>query len=442
MHVRRLAVAATAAATLVLVGNTLAGAHHPDGGEWEGNTSLQGGVELRAKSDVKCVRGMADEYPCKGIDLVSFLPHKRMGGGVGSDIWGWTDPRTGREYALVGQSDGTSFVDVTNGKRPRWLGKLPTATEPIIWHDIKVYKSHAFIVSEADGHGLQVFDLTRLRGVREPRTWSVDARYRGFGNAHNIAINKQSGYAYVVGATSRPNTVCGTTGGPIVLDILTPKRPELAACINDDGYTHDTQCVIYRGPDADYRRREMCFSSNEDTLTIHDVSDKSNIELVSRTSYLGATYTHQGWLTPNQRYFLLGDEVDELAGEQTRTATYVWDMRNLDNPRNTGVYNAKTKAIDHNLYIKGRFTYQSNYRAGLRILDNRSIKDAFLFEVGYFDVFPKDDATKFNGTWSNYPYFKSGKVIVNGIEQGVYVLRPQERTLRRTADRMAERRIG
>jgi choice-of-anchor B domain-containing protein len=186
----------------------------------------------------------------------------------------------------------------------------------------------------------------------------------------------------------------------------------------------------------------MCFSSNEDTLTIHDVSDKSNIELVSRTSYLGATYTHQGWLTPNQRYFLLGDEVDELAGEQTRTATYVWDMRNLDNPRNTGVYNAKTKAIDHNLYIKGRFTYQSNYRAGLRILDNRSIKDAFLFEVGYFDIFPKDDATKFNGTWSNYPYFKSGKVIVNGIEQGLYVLRPQERTLRRTADRMAERRIG
>lgn len=435
MQMRRLVGATVAATALLLGASTVAGAHHPNGGEWAGDTSLPGGAELRAKSDVECVRGMAGEYPCKGVDLLSFLPHRRMGGGVGSDIWGWTDPRTGREYALVGQSNGTSFVDVTNGERPRWLGKLPTATESVIWHDVKVYRSHAFIVSEADGHGLQVFDLRRLRGVREPRTWTADERYRGFGNAHNIAINEESGYAYVVGATSRPRTVCGTSGGPIVLDIRRPEHPRLAACITDDGYTHDTQCVIYHGPDVAYQRHEMCFSSNEDTLTIHDVSDKSDIELVSRTGYRGASYTHQGWLTGDHRYFLLGDELDELEGKRARTATYVWDLRDLDDPENTGVYTAGTKAIDHNLYIKRGFTYQSNYRAGLRILDNRSIDRAVLAEVGYFDIFPNNDAAAFNGSWSNYPFFDSGKVVVNGIEQGLYVLDPRERALRRAGDR-------
>jgi hypothetical protein len=35
----------------------------------------------------------------------------------GNDIWGWTDPLDGREYALVGRNDGTAFVDVTDPLR-------------------------------------------------------------------------------------------------------------------------------------------------------------------------------------------------------------------------------------------------------------------------------------------------------------------------------------
>ena len=29
-----------------------------------------------------------------------------------NDIWGWTDPQTNREYAIVGMSNGTSFVEI------------------------------------------------------------------------------------------------------------------------------------------------------------------------------------------------------------------------------------------------------------------------------------------------------------------------------------------
>ena len=92
-----------------------------------------------------------------------------------NDIWGWTDPQTNREYAIVGMSNGTSFVDISNPENPSYLGRLPTQTSNSTWRDIKVYQNHAFIVSEASGHGMQVFDLTELRNISSPTTFSNTA---------------------------------------------------------------------------------------------------------------------------------------------------------------------------------------------------------------------------------------------------------------------------
>src|SRR5690606_20218176 len=99
----------------------------------------------------------------------------QMGASGGNDIWGWTDPETEKEYALMGLNNGTAFVDVSDPVNPVYLGKLPTHTQSSLWRDIKVYADHAFVVSEASGHGMQVFDLTRLRGVTSPQTFTVDA---------------------------------------------------------------------------------------------------------------------------------------------------------------------------------------------------------------------------------------------------------------------------
>ncbi|WBB79804.1 choice-of-anchor B family protein [Micromonospora sp. WMMD882] len=375
---------------------------------------------LTAAAAATCVNGQAAGYPCRNVDLLSFLPLTSIGGSQANDIWGWRDPQTGKEYALVGRRNGTSFVDVSNPTAPVYLGNLPAhQNRTAVWRDIKVYRDHAYVVADVSGHGMQVFDLTRLRGVTTPQTWTADTHYAQFGNSHNIAINESTGYAYAVGSNT-------CSGGLHMVDIRAPKSPTYAGCVSTDGYTHDTQCVTYRGPDTTYTGREICVSSNEDTVTVVDVTSKSAPRQLSRIGYSGRAYTHQGWFTENQRYFLLDDELDESRRGVT-TQTYLWDLADLDAPRLIGTYAAPSgvRATDHNQYVKGNYSYQANYRAGLRILDLRDVAAGRATEAGYFDVYPSSDSASMNGAWSTYPYFPSGIVVVSGIEQGLFVLQPR-----------------
>ena len=371
-----------------------------------------------------CTDGMAGIYPCKNVDLLAHLPLPSIGGGSGNDIWGWTDPQTNREYALMGLSTGTAFVDITDPAAPIYLGNLPTHSVSSIWRDIKVYANYAFIVSEAPGHGMQIFDLTLLRTVPTPPATFVETmHYDGINSAHNIAINTDTGFAYVVGANN-----CG--GGLHMVNIQDPLAPEFAGCFSADGYTHDTQCVIYTGPDINYQGHEICFSANEDTLTIVDVSDKANPQQVARETYAGVSYTHQGWLTEDHTTFLLDDEGDEI-DYGTNTRTFIWDVTTLTEPTILRRYTADTTAIDHNLYIYNGKIYQANYRAGLRILEGSDFVTSQPVETAYFDTYPDDNAASFDGAWSVYPFFASGTIIVSDINRGLMILKassqpPQE----------------
>jgi choice-of-anchor B domain-containing protein len=206
-----------------------------------------------------------------------------------------------------------------------------------------------------------------------------------------------------------------------------PGDPVVTGCFGEDGYTHDIQCVVYDGPDTDYTGREICVASNEDTVTVVDFTDKADPQLVSRLPYETSAYTHQGWLTEDHAYFLLGDELDELEGTVGETTTYVFDVRDLDAPALRGVHEDGT-SIDHNIFVKDGLAFQSNYTAGLEITDTYKVEQGRLTERGFFDVFPADDSTQFAGTWSNYPYFDSGTVVVTGTEEGLFVLKNRARS--------------
>ena len=364
-----------------------------------------------------CIDGKAGDFPCMGISLEKRVSLDAMGGTAGNDIWGWTDTHNDKEYALMGMTNGTAFVDVSDPQSPVFLGRLPTETSESVWRDIKVYRDHAYIVADAAGaHGMQVFNLTRLRGLSGPAEWSPDLVYDGFEHAHNLAINEATGFAYAVSTDT-----CGH--GLHIMNIQTPINPMFAGC-HDDATTHDTQCVVYRGPDAEHRDKEICFSSNEDHFEMVDVTDKSATLRLSSSRYPQLGYVHQGWLTEDHRYFLLGDELDE-SNFSLSTRTHVFDVSDLDEPAHLFAHDLGTTAIDHNLYVRGNRVFEANYQSGLRVLELGEVANREITEIAFFDTFPGGDGPGFDGAWSVYPYLPSGTLIVSDIQNGLFVLSMQ-----------------
>jgi len=121
----------------------------------------------------------------------------------------------------------------------------------------------------------------------------------------------------------------------------------------------------------------------------------------------------------------MNDELDEMNKIVDKTRTLIWDMRDLDEPILVKEYYHSVGASDHNLYINGNFMYQSNYQAGLRILDISDPENPV--EVAYFDTAPyADDTFGFAGSWSNYPYFKSGIIAISSQGEGIFLVRKRE----------------
>jgi choice-of-anchor B domain-containing protein len=365
-----------------------------------------------------CEAGFAGIWPCSNVDMWSFMTLSEIGGGDNTnDVWGWTDADSGREFALIGKNTGTAFIEITDPLNPVYLGSLATQTTPSLWRDVKVYSNYAYIVSEAGEHGMQVFDLMQLLTVDSPPVvFANTAHYDGFGDAHNICINEDSGYAYGVGTNNM-------NGGLHIVDISDPINPVVAGGYSEDGYTHDAHIVNYMGPDADYAGMELAFACNEDNIAIINVSDKSDCQLISHMEYDGPGYVHQGWLTEDHTYFLSNDEGDENANG-TPTRTFIFDVQDIDNPVYMGFYEAGNNAIDHNLYVIGDLVYESNYRSGLRILDAGDVENANLAEVAFFDVHPANDNAAFSGSWSNYAWYPSGNVVISDMYDGFFVLKP------------------
>lgn len=407
--------------------------------------------------DVPCNGKKADVFPCKNMDLLSFVPMAEfyedaddhidtIGNLKLSEIWGWANPETGNEFVGVGAFNSVAFFNVTDPFNPLYLGKINTATPADLqWFDIKSYDNFAIITGEATPFGMLIFDWTRLEGLDQDhtRTFEPDALYGPNIAAHNVVVNEDTGFAYLVGSgtiagalTSIPGTTAGTPygttvaaeacrGGLHAVDLNDPLLPVFAGCFATDGYVHDAQCVIYDGPDADYTGREICFAYNEDHVFIVDMTLKVAILEISSFTYDGASYTHQGWLTEDGRHLVFNDEGDEPG---KNTTTYIADVSDLDNPVMVGEYDHGTTSIDHNNYILNGLAYQSNYTTGLRIMDLDGIETAELETIAFFDTFPSHDNAVFLGTWGNYPYLPSGNIVISGGAEGLFIVRLDEAT--------------
>ena len=371
-------------------------------------------------SQTNCTSGLAGAYACNNIDLMAQLDFPQIGGNAtteGSGCWGWTDPLTNKEYAIMGCTTHTAIVDITIPSSPIYKGKIVSHNNTTsLWREVNVYNNHLYIVSEATGHGMQIFDLTRLRTVTTvPQIFTPDARYTGFGNCHTVAINYQSGFAYCNGS--------GTfSGGPHVVNLANPVAPVFSFGYSAQGYTHDSQIVMYNGPDTAHVGKELFIGANRTKVIILDVTNKASPVLLSTFTYANRGYTHQGWFTEDQKFWILGDELDET-NVGFNSKSIVIDMTDLDNPVLKFNYFGPTAAIDHNGYVKGNEFYLANYTAGIRIINTSNINSNSMNEIASFDTYPENNNAQFNGVWNVYPYFPSGSIIMSDIDRGLFIVR-------------------
>lgn len=389
---------------------------------------------------------------CNGLSLVSRLTVEMLGWPKGTyctSIWGWTDSRTSKDYVITTCEPGQSIIDITDIANPVPIARVKgNAGGNFRWRDVKIYKDHAFFVTDALMSKVQIVDLNALvdnaakansialRG--SPSKINVPLLpgsqiYEGGGiyQSHNLEINTQSGFAYAVGGGNN------CKNGLHMINIKDPKDPKFAGCFSDlqNQYIHDAHCVSYDDKylGGKYKGREICFAFAVFNLLIIDVTDKSNPKLLSRLTWPNAAYIHQGWLTEDRKFLMVDDERDET-GEGIKT--FVVDTRDLEKPRLAHVHVALGETFgDHNQYVlkigNHDYSFQANYAGGIRVLRiNRGpvkgLSDdevVSLEEVAFFDTNKRND-NEMIGTWSVYPYFTAKEIVVTfDMETGFYILK-------------------
>ncbi|MCH7792776.1 MAG: choice-of-anchor B family protein [Planctomycetes bacterium] len=323
--------------------------------------------------------------------MYSNVTSAALGSSFTEDCWGYVSP-SGREYAIVGVSAGTAFVEITDPANPVIVGVM---TQPNRGRDMRVYQT--FVYSSSDSGPTHVYDVSNIDSgvITHVRSFSA--------GAHNLVVDEVSGFLYLA------------VGGPMrVYDLSDPSNPTEVGVW--PGQTHDAQVVTYTAGPYAGRQIAFVFAGWNGWLDIVDVTDKSNTFRIGQTSYPSPGYTHQGWLTADRRYLYLSDEVDNIP------RTTIIDVSDLANPTFIRDFTTGLASTDHNLFVHNGFIFEANYSSGMHIFNTVDPENPV--RVGFFDTFPANNNPNGSGAWGVYPFFPSGTVIVSDRNGGLFVLDP------------------
>jgi len=395
-----------------------------------------------------CAGGFAGIFPCDKVDLLSHISD-RTTTADGTDIWGFIDLNTHREYAIMGYSRGTAVYDVTDPETPLEVGFVDG--QSTTWRDIKVYQfwnsgdgrwnAYAYVTADNANDGLFIVDLTELPHRISRTNYTSD-----FAAAHNVYLSRTD---FSTGLSLTGDSPILVLAGSNLDDgrfraysLNNARSPSFIARPgtpagqpgSDRLYMHDAASMLV----TDSRKDSQCanasasaycdvlFDFNEATLDIWDITDPANPVRLSRTPYGNARYAHSGWWSEDQQYVFLQDELDER-DRGLVTTLRAFSISDLRNPILAGSWTGPTNAIDHNGFVRGNRYYMSNYARGLTILD---ITDpASPTQAGRFDSYPAGDGVGFPGAWGTYPYLPSGNILISDIDSGFYVVDDKTRTV-------------
>lgn len=329
---------------------------------------------------------------------ISLLGHLSYPGGVScSNLTAYVDS-AGREYALVGTTEGLSIVAIDSPANPHELFLVPGATgNQGMWREVREYNGYAYVTTEQNS-GLVVVNLNYLPDSVAYHTINPN----GMHTSHTIFIDSTTGVAYVN----------GTDKGLLFLDVKNnPWNPTYLGKYTNN-YVHDC-----------YVRNDTLWAAciNDGILKVIDVRNKSTADAAINNITQWATplnFTHNCWLSDDRKFLFTTDEKPN----STLTCYDVSDLNNVTETDRTQV-EPGSNTIIHNTYFRNNFCVTSYYTYGVAVFDVTRKNN--LVEVGHFDTSPNFSGDGFNGQWGVWPYLPSGNIICSDIETGLWILKPE-----------------
>jgi choice-of-anchor B domain-containing protein len=325
-----------------------------------------------------------------------------------SGCYGWYNPADGKEYAILGTTQGNYFIDISNPSNPVIVDYVQGAAQNSLWREIRTYQNYAYLVSDDSNNKLQIVDLSYLPD-------SVHVVYESnalFTRSHTIFID---GHLLYCGGVTKANN---TQYAMAVYDITVPDNPVFLRALNQDaavpGYVHDM-----------FVRNDTVYASGGNAglyMFRYNQGTNNFTPLASFTSYPTAGYNHSSSLTPDGKTLLFTDEVP------TNTPVKILDVSDFGNLAIADTIKSNQGATPHNPYVIGNTRASvSYYQDGVAIFD---ISDPHNVSVaGFFDTDPAhgvndnySSSFDYQGCWGTYPYLPSGILLASDMQNGLFIL--------------------
>ena len=136
-------------------------------------------LQATAIAAANCVQGFAGQFPCRNVDFLAQISLNQFASQPASaaNVWGFVDLNDNREYAIIGLSNGTAVVDVTDPANPRqvvhdsrqYLALARGQDLSGVRRRRNRFRAYAYITTEAPNSGLQVIDLSGLPNYGDAR---------------------------------------------------------------------------------------------------------------------------------------------------------------------------------------------------------------------------------------------------------------------------------
>lgn len=357
-----------------------------------------------------CVNAQTETYSSQNITMTGhwFNPNQDDEPVYGikyQGVAGWVDTSNSREYAILGASDGTFFIDVTNPATPVQVDFVPAAHGNLIWHEIQTYGKYAYIVSDDQApNTFIIVDLSYL-----PDSVHVVR--------NDDSIFEQCHTIFVDGDNLWCGSVTGNNGSffysMAAYDLSAdPTTPTLIRYLDQDYPSINSVHDMFVRNDTVYA------SCGYQGLHIYNFTT-TFAEIALLTSYPESGYNHSSSLTSDGNTLIFMDEVPGGRGIKSL------DVSSLANVSINQVFRSNQGNTPHNPYVIGNdVLIGANYTDGVQIFNISNPSN--IYRAGYFDSdttinFPNYTAD-YHGCWGAYYGLPSGLLLSADMQNGLYIL--------------------